>query len=165
MGTGLRAPKLNNLYYLKWNINVSEGRIAYTTVQKFLGHLENLTWDQLLTFVDIPSRDFGVTGFQVEGVLLPSDFQCSYRRNYTPDLKTFLMCKNVLEVIYHRDSRVRCGSDSAAKSVFSLVNSAVVIALPAFAAECRAAAPVCGAVAVGRPAPIAVDRYFLPLIL
>jgi len=37
-------------------------------------------------------------------------------------------------------------------SVFSLVNSAVNMTLPAFAAERRAAAPGCGAAAAGRPA-------------
>jgi len=35
--------------------------------------------------------------------------------------------------------------------VFSLVNSAVDVALPAFAAERRAAAPCCGAVTTERP--------------
>jgi len=35
--------------------------------------------------------------------------------------------------------------------VFSLVNSSVNTTLPAFAAECRAAALGCGAVAAGRP--------------
>ena len=37
-------------------------------------------------------------------------------------------------------------------SVFSLVNSAVNMTLPAFAAERRAADPGCGAAAAGRPA-------------
>jgi len=36
--------------------------------------------------------------------------------------------------------------------VFSLVNLAVSMTLPAFAAERRAAAPGCGAAAAGRPA-------------
>jgi len=44
------------------------------------------------------------------------------------------------------------------KSVFSLVSSAVNMALPAFAAECRAA----GAVCCWAPALAAVDRYVLP---
>jgi len=39
--------------------------------------------------------------------------------------------------------------------------SAVNVTLLAFAAERRAAAPYCGAVAAGRPAPAAVDRYLL----
>jgi len=47
-------------------------------------------------------------------------------------------------------------------SVFSLVNLAVNIALPAFVAERRAAAPCCGAVAAERPEPAVVDRYLLP---
>ena len=47
-------------------------------------------------------------------------------------------------------------------SVFSLVNLAVNVALPAFAAERRAAAPCCGAVAAERPEPAVVDRYLLP---
>ena len=46
--------------------------------------------------------------------------------------------------------------------MFSLTNSAVNMALPAFAAERRAAAPCCGAVAAGLPAPAAVDRYLCP---
>jgi len=44
--------------------------------------------------------------------------------------------------------------------VFSLVNSSVNTTLPAFAAECHAAALGCGAVAAGRPASVAVDRSF-----
>jgi len=36
--------------------------------------------------------------------------------------------------------------------------------LPASAADRRAAAPCCGAVAVGRPAPASVDRYLLPAL-
>jgi len=47
-------------------------------------------------------------------------------------------------------------------SVFSLVNSAVNMALPAFAAERRAAALCRCAVAAWSPAPAAVDRYLLP---
>jgi len=42
--------------------------------------------------------------------------------------------------------------------VFSLVNSAVNMTLPAFAAERRAAAPGCGAAAAGRPA-LSIDIY------
>jgi len=42
-------------------------------------------------------------------------------------------------------------------SVFSLVNSAVNMTLPAFAAERRAAAPGCGA-AAGRPA-LSIDIF------
>jgi len=41
--------------------------------------------------------------------------------------------------------------------VFSLVNSAINMTLPAFAAERRAAAPGCGAAAAGRPA-LSIDR-------
>jgi len=40
--------------------------------------------------------------------------------------------------------------------VFSLVNSAVNVTLSAFAAERRAAATCCGAVAAGRP-PLLID--------
>jgi len=47
------------------------------------------------------------------------------------------------------------------KSVFSLVNSAVNVTLPAFAAERRAADPCCGAAAAGCTAPAAVDQYLL----
>ena len=43
-------------------------------------------------------------------------------------------------------------------SVFSLVNSAVNMTLPAFAAERRAAAPGCGAAAAGRPA-LSIDIF------
>jgi len=43
-------------------------------------------------------------------------------------------------------------------SVFSLVNSAVNMTLPAFAAECRAAAPGCVAAAAGRPA-LSIDIF------
>jgi len=32
---------------------------------------------------------------------LPPNFQRPYRRNYASDPKTFPMCKNVLEVLYH----------------------------------------------------------------
>jgi len=46
--------------------------------------------------------------------------------------------------------------------VLSLVNSAVNRALSAFAAERRAAAPCCGAVAAGCPESTAFDRYLLP---
>jgi len=42
--------------------------------------------------------------------------------------------------------------------VFSLVNSAVNMPLPAFAAERRAAAPGCGAVAAGRLA-LSIDIF------
>jgi len=42
------------------------------------------------------------------------------------------------------------------KCVVSLVKSAVHVALPAFAAQRRAAAPCCGAVAAGRP-PLSID--------
>jgi len=35
------------------------------------------------------------------------------------------------------------------------------MALPAFAAERRAMPPCCGAVVTWRPAPAALDRYFL----
>ena len=48
------------------------------------------------------------------------------------------------------------------KSVFSLIIPAVNMALPAFAAERRAASSCCGAVAAEQPAPSAVDRYLLP---
>jgi len=37
------------------------------------------------------------------------------------------------------------------------------MALPAFAAERRATALCCGAVAAGRPASAALDRYLLPV--
>ena len=43
-------------------------------------------------------------------------------------------------------------------SVFSLVNSAVNMTLPAFAAERRAADPGCGAAAAGRPA-LSIDIF------
>ena len=43
-------------------------------------------------------------------------------------------------------------------SVFSLVNSAVNMTLPAFAAERRAADPGCGATAAGRPA-LSIDIF------
>jgi len=43
-------------------------------------------------------------------------------------------------------------------SVFSLVNSAVNMTLPAFAAERRAADPVCGAAAAGCPA-LSIDIF------
>jgi len=43
-------------------------------------------------------------------------------------------------------------------SVFSLVNSAVNMTLPAFAAECRAADPGCSAAAAGRPA-LSIDIF------
>jgi len=43
-------------------------------------------------------------------------------------------------------------------SVFSLVNAAVNMTLPAFAAERRAAAPGCGAAAAGRP-PLSIDIF------
>jgi len=43
-------------------------------------------------------------------------------------------------------------------SVFSLVNSAVNMTLPAFAAERRAAAPGCGAAAAGCPA-LSIDIF------
>jgi len=43
-------------------------------------------------------------------------------------------------------------------SVFSLVNSAVNMALPAFAAERRAADPGCGAAAAGHPA-LSIDIF------
>jgi len=46
--------------------------------------------------------------------------------------------------------------------VFSVVKLADNMALSAYAAERRAAAPCCGAVAAGRPAPAAVDRYLYP---
>ena len=44
------------------------------------------------------------------------------------------------------------------KSVFSLAYSAVNVALPAFAAERRAAPPCCGAFAAGRPIDISCTR-------
>jgi len=40
--------------------------------------------------------------------------------------------------------------------VFSLINSAINMALPAFAAERRAATPCCGVVAAGR-LPLSID--------
>jgi len=46
--------------------------------------------------------------------------------------------------------------------VFSLVNSAVNVTLPASAAERRAAALCCVAVAAWRPTLAVVDRYLLP---
>jgi len=43
-------------------------------------------------------------------------------------------------------------------SVFSLVNSAVNMTLPAFAAKCRAADPGCSDAAAGRPA-LSIDIF------
>jgi len=48
------------------------------------------------------------------------------------------------------------GHRQSNKPVLSLVNSAVNMSLPAFAAERRAAAPCCGAVAAGR-SPLSSD--------